>query len=334
MIDNDTATSDLLFVLDKKNKQPKEDVKAEEQEIAKEVEKQTAIPGNYIEVKLSSIGKLSFPKSIHVRNYTFEEALELSELTEDNEKATIIEVLNSLIWEDIDASLLHEQEAIEILLNIYSRWWGAKIEGFRYFVNEDLEGEEKNNPENVTIAEIPIGAINTVELEKEVKEPFTLENDGFSVSFILPRMQTSIIAKRFVDSKYAEEETKFGSLKRKIKLKQEYDYDMYDEYVEYLRERGKDYLRAYQAQLIHTVNGKKVSSFSEALEYLSQIDLSMWAEYNSIVDKYFDFGVSEEVTFDCSVNHTPITRRFLFRPMVFLPSVESQDTTRYTLSFG
>lgn len=333
MIDNDSATSDLLFVLEEKKKS-KEEEKDQEKEIAKEVEKETSVPGNYIEVKLSSLGKLSFPKRIHVRNYTFEEALELSELTEENEKSTIIEVLNSLIWEDIDASLLHEQEAIEILLNIYSRWWGSKIEGFRYFVNEDLEGEEKNNPENISIAEIPIGSINTIEIKKEVKEPFTLENDGFSVSFMLPRMQTSIIAKRFVNSKYAEEENRFGPLKRKIKLGQDYDYNEYDDYVEYMRERGKDYLRAYQAQLIHSVNGVKVSSFSEALEYLSKIDLSMWAEYNSIVEKYFEFGVSEEVKFQCSVNHTPITRRFQFRSMVFLPSVESKDTTRYTLSFG
>lgn len=332
MIDNDNATADLLFVTEQKNKKKEE--KQVDQEIAKEVGNPQGIPGNYIEVKLSSLGKLTAPEVIHVRNYTFEEALELSEMTEDNEKDIIIRVLNEMIWEDVDANDLHEEEALEILLNIYARWWGTKIEGFKYLIDDTLEGEERNDPSNISVAEIPISNINTAELSKEVKEPFTLKSDSTEVSLKLPRMKTSIIARNFVNKKYIEEENKFGNLKRRIRLNQEYGVEEHKEYMEYLNRRGKDYLRAYQAQLIHSVNGREIESFSEGLEILSSIDLSLWKEYNSVLGKHFSFGIDQEVTFECTVGHHPITRRFLFRPMVFLPSVESENDTGYTLSFG
>lgn len=332
MIDNENATADLLFVTEQKKQ--KAEQKEVEKEIASSVEKPKNIPGNYIEVKLSSLGKLSAPGIIHVRNYTFEEALELSEITEDNEKEIIIRVLNEMIWEDIDANLLHENEAIEILLNIYARWWGERIEGFKYYVNDQLTGEDREAAENVSIAEIPISNIETNELDKKVQEPFKLSNDDISVSLSLPRMQTSLIAKNFVNQKYLEEENRFANIKRRIRLKQDYDVEEYKEYMDYLKRRGKDYLRAYQAQLIKAINGEEVSDFSEAIESLSLIDLSLWKEYNTVVEKHFSFGVNPEVTFDCTVNHTPITRRFLFRPMVFLPSVESENDSGYSLSFG
>ena len=327
MIDNDEVTADLLFVEEKKTKKV-------EQEIAKQVSDPENIPGSFIEVKLSSLGKLTAPSIIHVRNYTFEEALELSEMTEDNEKEIIIRVLNEMIWEDIDANSLHEEEALEILLNIYSKWWGTRIEGFKYYIDESLTDEEKEDSSNISIAEIPISNIKTEELSKKVKEPFTLTGEDISVSLQLPRMKTGVIAKNFVTKKYIEEENKFGNLKRRIRLNQDYEVGEYKEYMDYLNKRGKDYLRAYQAQLIHSIDGREIENFSEALDSLHLIDLSLWKEYNSVVKEHFTFGVNSNVTFDCTVNHTPITRRFLFRPMVLLPSVESKNDSGYSLSFG
>ena len=324
---NTDLNSELLFVTEKN----------EDKEIAQKVEKNSKnkIPGNYIEVKLSSLGKLSVPGILHVRNYNFEEALELSELTSDNEKEIIMNVLNQLIYEDIDASLLHEQEALEILLNVFGRWWGSKVEGFKYHINEDLPADEINNKENISIAEIPIANINTTEIAKEIKEPITITNEfGENYQFILPRMQTSIVAKDFVNLKYLAEENKFSSLRKRIDKDEDYTIEEYKEYTDYLKMKGKEYFRIYQAQLIKSVNGKDIESLDEAISMLKEIDLSTWGEYNSTIDTSFKFGVEPKVKFKCSVNGNTISRRFLFRPMVFLPSVESQNHTGYTVSFG
>jgi len=334
MIENEEATADLLFVTQNRQAE-QENKKYLEQKIAEKVNTDpVSIPSNYIEVKLSSLGKLTAPSSVHVRNYTFEEALELSEIDEDNEKEIMIKVLNELLWEDIDANDLHEEEAVEILLNIYAKWWGSKLEGFRYQVDESLPQSLRNKNENTSIAEIPISNLNTLELSEKVSEPFELSNGKDKIKLRLPRMKTGLIAKDFVNKKYVTEETKYAGLKRKIRLREEYSQDEYDEYMSYLRERGKDYLRAYQAQLVDSVNEKKVEDFPEALRILSELDLTIWKEYNRALKNNFVFGVDKEVTFDCTVNHTPITRRFQFRPMDFLPSVESENDTGYTLSFG
>lgn len=303
--------------------------------ILKEVINSSKIPGNYIEVKLSSVGKLSTPSILHVRNYTFEEALELSDMNSQNEKEIIINVLNQLIFEDFDAGLLHEQEAIEILLQIFATWWGTRLEGFKYYVNEDLSKDLIDKPENISIAEIPIKNIKTIELKKEVMEPISITApNGKSIKCILPRMQTSLIAKKFVDKKYVMEENRFSELKNAMSSNKPFDSEEYQEYLDYLKERGKDYLRVYQAQLLHSVDGVEIEDLSEAIDLLSEIDLTLWKEYNNIVEKYFDFGVSPTVKFDCTINHKPITRRFQFRLLDFLPTVESKDNSGYSFSFG
>jgi hypothetical protein len=311
------------------------DDKDNDRKMLKQAVNADTIPGNYIKVKLSSLGKLSAPPILHVRNYTFEEALELSDMTNENEKEVIINVLDKLIWEDFDASLLHEQEALEILLNIFGAWWGTKLEGFRYFVDEDLPEDKREKPENRSIAEIPLANIKTTELKKEVKEPVLIENkEGFSIKLMLPRMQTGIIARKFVDQKFIAEENRFLKIKKAISNNEDYDIDEYKEYLSYLKERGKEYLRVYQAQLIHSVNGQEIEDLSEAIDLLPEIDLSFWKKYNKIVEDHYQFGIDPLVKFNCTINNKPIERRFQFRAMVFLPSMESENDTGYTFSFG
>jgi len=300
----------------------------------KEILEQIKIPGNYTEVKLSSLGKLGVPRKIHVRNYSFEEALEMAEMNKTNERSIILRVLDAIILEDFEPGDLHEQDVIEILLNVFAKWWSPTLEGFKYLVNEDLPKEEMETKENVSIAELPISSINTIPLKKEVKEPFKITGNGTVAEFITPKMKTGMIAKTLSDEKYEEEEERFNSLLDAVRKGEPYSMAEMKSYSELQAKKQKDYLRYYQAQLITSVDGVPITKIEQGLELLKEMDLKIWTQYNKVLEENFKFGIDENVKFKCTVTGNEITRRFHFRTVDFLPSVESENDTGYSVSFG
>ena len=85
--------------------------------------RETTIPEGYIEVRLSTKGRVGAPKVIHVRNFKVKDIVALS-LTQDSSlPAKLISILNDMIYEDVDVALWHEKEVEELMVYIYSSFY-------------------------------------------------------------------------------------------------------------------------------------------------------------------------------------------------------------------
>ena len=327
--------------------QPKNVVKPKNSTDAEILESAQESVGNkpttdYVPVKLDSIGKLSSPAILHFRNYTMEEALRLAEANEENIAETIIQCLNEMVWEDFDCGLLHVEELKEVMLYIYGSFWDTKLEGFRYFVNEELEEPALSAKENVSIATIPISSIKTTPLPEEFKEPISITMQGKTVKFLLPRIQNSFVAQEFIKQKYAADLRKFSNLEGILRYNESVpsekhknvDTDEYNNYRQFVSKKSKDLVRAYEAQLLYGVDDYVFEEIADRMEALKSIPLSYWKIYHKVVEENCRFGVEEEVAFECSVTHKPVTRRFQFRLLDFIPSLDNEFGTEYSFSFG
>lgn len=307
--------------------------KKKDLELAKKVEQEKTVPSGYIEVKLSSLGKLGLPPVVHVRDYTYEEALQMVEMQEEKITEGMIGILNNVVFEDIDMGKAHIEDATEILLSIYGTWYAPTLEVFKYYVNEDLEGEEKEAKENISVATIPINNIKTIPLDKKISTPITLKKEGFEVQLIPPRIENDMIAWRFAVQKYLGRENEIADIIKKVK-KEIASSEELEIYEEFTHARGKDFMRALQSLLIYSFNGRVLEGFAEKLEVLQEIPLSVWKTYNKIMKEHFNFGVQKEVSFCCSVTQKEITRSFRFRPHHFLPVLDQEDNSGLEVSFG
>jgi len=306
-----------------------------ELELAKEIETDNtgSIPSNYIEVKLSSLGILDLPSIIHVRDYTYTEALMMAEMKDEKMTEGMIAILNNIVFEDIDMGKAHKQDVTEILLSVYGTWYSPVLETFNYFVNEDLEEEEKRAKKNISVATIPVNNIKTTSLDDSIKLPITFKTKGYEAKMILPKIENDIIAWKFATKKNLKMEVKISESIKAVKADKYTDEQM-KEYESFISERGNDFMKGLQCQLITSINGKELVKFSDKLAALDQIPLSLWKTYNDIIKKNFHFGVEEEVKFECSVNHLEIIRRFRFRPIHFLPLLDKENDSRFEVSFG
>lgn len=307
--------------------------KRKEKELALEVEKEKNVPAGYIPVKLSSLGKLGLPPIVHVRDYSYDEALKMVELQDDKVSEGLISILNGIIFEDIDMGKAHVKDITEILLTVYGTWYSPVLETFKYYVNPDLVGEEKEAKENISVATIPINNIKTTPIKEGVSLPINIEKDGLSVRLILPRVENEVLAWKFAVKKHVDKENEISEVIKHVKKEEASDEETRI-YSEFISERGKDFMRAMQAQLIYSVNGKKLETFAEKLEALFEIPLSVWSIYNQVISEHFSFGVQNEVDFVCSVTHETITRSFNFRPLHFLPILDKKNNSGYNISFG
>ncbi len=302
-------------------------------EILKKAEKAPMIPSGYIPVKLSSLGKLGFPSIVHVRDYHFDEAIQMGEITEENVTEVLVNIVNSVIYEDVDIKKAHRQDLLEILITIYGTWYSPTLENFKYYVNLDLPKEEKEKKENISVATIPISNINTTPLNEKAKIPIKLSKKDFEVGLILPKVENEIIASKFLEEKYAEEENKLQNIIKKSKEDRANPQER-KQYEEFLNRKGKDFLKIAQALLIDSFNGKKLENVKDKLNAINEIPLNVWAVYNREIKEKFHFGVEQEVTFQCSVIQKEIIRRFQFREIHFLPSLVEKDDSGFTISFG
>lgn len=330
-MEKELTAKDLLV----RDELPKEEeVKVEKDlEIADKVEKAPAIPAGYIPVKLSSLGKLGFPAVVHVRDYVFEEAIKMAEISEENVTDTLIEILNGVILEDADVRKAHKQDVLEILLTIYGTWYSPTLENFRYYINLDLPEDQKEMQENISVATIPINSLKTVPLTEDAKLPIKIARGDFEVGLVLPKIENELIATKFITEKYATEENEINEIIKKVRAETATaeEKEIYDELQ---KRKGRDFLRVAQAMLIDSLNGKKLESVADKLGAVNSVPLNAWAIYNNELKKSFSFGIDQDVTFTCSVTHKPITRRFHFREVHFLPSLVQEDHSGFSVSLG
>ena len=100
------------------------EVVAAEKAAAKKLE----IPAGYMEIRLSTKGKLGAPEVFHVRNFTTEDLMDLSATEQSEIPIQVINCLQGIIWEpDCDVKKFHENEVVETLFRIYKEYFNTVL---------------------------------------------------------------------------------------------------------------------------------------------------------------------------------------------------------------
>lgn len=277
----------------------------------------------YVPLKLASSGKLGIPALIYVRDYTYTDALHLSTMTKDNASEVVFDVVSNIIKDGNNLPLqnLTYTDVLEILMTVQGTWYSPTIE-YPYYIDETLPKEEIDKKENISKASIKISSIEVTPFPENVKVPATVKTkDGFEAEVDYPRFYNEVIAKQYIEEKYAEKDNKYASLKKKVKSG-EYTSSEFREYTSYESEKATDLIKALQALQILSVNGKALNSMEERFNALDDFPLKAWTAVINHLNS-IRFGIEEAVTFKCTVTGNEITRRFSFRIFDFLPTVES-----------
>jgi len=307
------------------------------------VESGKGIPIGYIPVTFCSKDKLC-PSILHFRNYSMSELLELASCNDDNQFDVLVhKALNEMIYEDYDCSNLHIEHIKQIVLTIYKNFWNSTLFNRPYY--KDLQGDF-DSEDNIAYTDINLSKISTIDITDEFKNKFTIESNGIKAKFILPTVGHIFVANAYVKQKYAEAESKFSdlldtmalverlkdskqieqaeSIKFNEKEKEEYDAIQLD--------KNRDYIKILQAQLIYSVEDKVLETADEKYDaYVNKIDATFWIHYKEVVDQYAKFGINSNYEF--VVDGEKLTRGFSFRPMVFIPSLDTKTNSRYTVHF-
>lgn len=303
------------------------------------------IPYGYIELNLSSKGKLSAPRTIHLRNYNSADVLELASKSEDALLESSIHVLSNLILEKVDVSLFTEKEVMEIYLSLYANWWGDSLKEMVYPMTKEDEEALENKPELLKrykegswypTVDIPISKIEVKELAEEFKEPlvFKSKTQDLTLSLRISRLQDGITAKKYVREKYLSEEYKFKTFEKKLAREEITGYDKSigeterEEYNNYLMNKSFDLIKALQACLI-----VDDISFEEKISIVETLDSKLWLQYNNFIKKY-PFGICEDIEVISPITDKPEIRRFQFRPLDFFPTDDEKNLNEYDISFG
>lgn len=278
----------------------------------------------YVPLKLASSGKLGLPAVVYVRDYSYSDALKLASMNNDNASEVVFEVLTHVIrdGETLPLQNLTYTDVLEILMTIQGTWYSPTLE-YPYYIDETLPSEKKDKRENISKAPLRIRDIDVIPFPENVNIPaiVTVKSSDFEAEVDYPRFYNEVIAKKYIEMKYADSDNKYASLKKKI-ASGDYTSQEFSEYTKYEAEKSTDLIKAIQALQIFSVNGKKLETLEERIKAIDDFPLKAWSKVMNHLNG-IKFGIDPEVTFKCTVTGKEITRRFPFRISDFLPSMES-----------
>ena len=276
----------------------------------------------YISVKLSSLGRLGLPAIVHVRDYTYSDALKLANASTEVEVVrAVVEVLADVIQEDIDLDKLTSPDVMEILMSIQGTWYSPTIE-LPYYVDESLGGEERNSKANTSKVSIPVNSLKFKTFPDGKNVPVKVSYQDFTAEVDYPRFYDYAIVDQYIENKYAELDQQMKEISQKIQ-KNTNTFEEYKSYLSYREQKILDTIKASQAIQILSVNGAPLNTLKERIQAMDSFPLKAWASVSSYIQKDLAFGIDPEITFKCTVTGKTITRRFSFRILDFLPSLES-----------
>jgi hypothetical protein len=312
--------------------------------------KENTIAEPTVEVRFCTGGRLSAPPILHFRDYSMLASQELAELPAAKDHLpVIVRILNSMVVEDFDCGLLHMEEAKEVLLNVYGKWWGNKLSGFRYLLDPDIADRDKLlAKENISEADIPMDALVVEPLNPEIKEPINIKAHGITVKFIYPRIRNSGIVDDLLKIRFAVQEQQFHRLKQILEFnskqadpesKKEINLQEAEEYDTYLAERAKwrlIYMRAQEICGIDDVVLETLDARIKALTEETKISVRHWQLFTEFLEGKGKFGLKNEAEFYSDILNQRVRRPFLFYTWNLIPSgtMERTGDVDDSISFG
>lgn len=320
------------------------------------------IPPGYIEVSLSTKGKVGAPSVFHLRNFKVSDVVALALTPESELPARLIEILNDMIYEEVDTSKWHEKEIEETMVYLYKTFYRNSLEDINYPLSDTDYEALKEFPERLEDIKagrwVPKTSINIgrdVELY-DLPEDFTSKikvsnkRTGFYCIFDFIHYGDQLIIKKWLDSYYAEEENRFKKIKNQIqfnsnllsKIKDNpevvekivrYDPKEEEEYNIYLTERLKTLSEIAKIISIVDYNGKDISDLSvgdkyELLKDDARIDFGLINKLNTKQQK-MKFGIKPEVSMISPITREVVKRPFSFRLSTILQAMQLSGSDDY-----
>lgn len=312
------------------------------------------IPAGYLEVNLSTKGKVGAPETVHIRNFRMGEVLSLSMASPEELPRRLIEVLNGMVFEDTDVADWNEQEILEIMVYLYANFFSNEVDVRYPYDSSDVQWLRDNGKEDLAEALLngeykPVVRVNilqdadTYELPKDFKSEVRITNKstGFYCTFGFIKYGDQLIVKEALDEMFAEEVVRFKEISEKIQynngiiLKRAKDptYDLptvpidpmeEQEYRDYVSKRVEVLTDIVRYMSIIDYNGQDVSDMplKEKYELLSmdaRIDVKMMTALDKKRDN-MKFGIKPMVRMTNPIHSEGgvVEKPLSFRAITFL----------------
>lgn len=213
----------------------------------KNVEERANAPAGYVNVKLSTRGKVGAPASFFIKNFSPEDIMNLGLSDERDVQIRMLKTLQSLVWNPdknnfIDVGDFHRKEVEELMMVMYEEFYQSLFPNQTWTLTQEDYDELKrqyggDTPEyQARIKAIRDGEwrptfdldisrdVDFYEIADDFKKTVRVTNEDnppFTVKFSLPRYGDFLKLKMFIDDVYQNEDRKYARLGQILKLRQD-----------------------------------------------------------------------------------------------------------------
>lgn len=327
-------------------------------EAEKEVKTAMAVPAGYVEVRLSTKGRVGAPAVVHVRNFKISDIIALSMSDRLNTPVRLINILNEAILEDTDVAHWHEKEIEELMVYIFLNFYSGTLKDVQFPVNdEDREFISKQPDGKKRLEDLDKGLwvprtdiniardVDTYDIPDDYTPRISITNKrtGLKVVFDYIKYGDQIVIKNWLDSHFAQDEARFSKIRKQIEINNnlssqflndpsnvdkyiEIDKDEENAYMDYLVRRTQAITDVAHIVSIVEIDGEDVSGLSVGEKYEklcndARIDYNLIAHLSKRQAKV-PIGIKPEVTMLNPITNEVVKRPFSFRIPVILQAMQ------------
>lgn len=325
------------------------------------------IPMGYLPIQLSTNGKLGVPKTIHVRNFSTGDLVELSLYTKEMLPESLIRVLNNLILEKVDVAQWPDKIIIELLVKIYNNYFTPIIYDAIFPWNqEDLDYLEKQNRFEEAMAlrqgqwnptlDIDLRNLNVIDIDDTVKNLVVIRKKATETSnavdakfLAYPRFGDILMINQAIEERFKEEDKKFAKIKQESEIRERYinegrdmaliapiDPSSFIGWQRYEAQKSLYIVKASQALYLMYFNGKDLSNatLEEKIQTISrpEFDINIGKKIEEQYGK-LRFGINPEMKVKNPISNEFCTRRFSFRILDIIQAVQSSESSEYDIFY-
>ena len=314
------------------------------------------VPAGYIEIQLSTKGKVGAPEKFHIRNFKVGELVTLALSSTEELPRRLISTLNDMILEDdIDVGNFHDKEVEELMIYIYTNFYKSILDDMVFPINDEdikyLESTDKGKSQLEDIKSkkwtprTTVNLIQDVDLY-EVPEDFnpnitiTDKKTGFYVTFGYIKYSDKLTVKNWLDSYYKEEELRFRKIQNQISLnnsnptnKIQLDPEEEKAYYQYISKRLEILSEVSRIISVINYNGIDITDMplGEKYELLSKEARIDYGMINKLTERQnkVPFGIKPMVRMMNPFTNQICERRFSFRIPLIIQAIQLSGSDRY-----
>lgn len=304
-----------------------------QQQSFQNIEDRINAPDGYVNIKLSTVGKVGAPASFFIKSFSPEDIMNLGLSDEKDFQIRLLKTLQSLIYNPmrpgepgyIDVGDFHEKEVIETLLTMYEFFYQSVFPQQTWeLTEEDYEELKKQNGGDTPEYRAQLRAIKNGEwrpafdldisqaidyydianddnFKTTVKYETDLYGKPFSVKFSLPKYGDFLKLKMFIDDVYQNEDRKYARLGQILQLRKDANERMLNgENVDWTKipavspRDEEDYKEYEVAKALFTTTASKALYIKE-FDGKDVSHLSIREKINLAKDPRLDFDTFKQV---------------------------------------